>query len=119
MAHKGVDTGGEKKSKGQKVEAVVPYTVTLKTSPKATIPDEWEDHWEGEADAPSISGEGTKQKAWQEVQQGSLMMRMRANVMSEIEASLSKSQKKQLMMCLQLFAMLLDSYGIDDKCAQV
>ncbi|KAJ9087526.1 hypothetical protein DSO57_1032496 [Entomophthora muscae] len=38
--------------------------------------------------------------------------------MAGIEASLTEVQHKQLMMSKQLFAKLLDNYGIDAKCAQ-
>ncbi|KAJ9085738.1 hypothetical protein DSO57_1010967 [Entomophthora muscae] len=131
MAQKGVDTEGvKKKSKGQKGEAVAPYTVPLKTTPKATIPDDWEDHWEGDADAPFISGEGGKSEGLAGGVKGLItdedevydnpdwLDKVGANAMAGIEASLTEVQHKQLMMLKQLFAKLLDNYGIDAKCAQ-
>ncbi|KAJ9080589.1 hypothetical protein DSO57_1023195 [Entomophthora muscae] len=131
MAQKGVDTGDvKKKSKGQKGEAVVPYTVPLKTTPKAIIPDYWEDHWEGDADASFISGEGSKAGGSAGGATGFLtdedevydnpdwLDKVGANAMAGIEASLTEVQHKQLMMCKQLFTKMLDNYDIDAKCAQ-
>ncbi|KAJ9060312.1 hypothetical protein DSO57_1032146 [Entomophthora muscae] len=67
MTQKGTDNrGGKKKAKGWDGEAVTPHQTTPKALAKDTVPDDWEDHWEGQVNGPPISGGGRIQKAQQD-----------------------------------------------------